>query len=190
MKFAIVNIHHFSYFVWDEWQIFLTICAFFGHSGSFPIERVESCLEDVVSQLILEEGVDEFWLCEQLGSFDYISRMVVTKLRNKFNWISLYIALAYNPTMFTWKWIDENEYNFLHPDEVMKGHPKFAIVRRNEYIAKHADIIVCYITRDFGGAYKAVEKAKKYGKKIINIADYIFKQLLKMQYDLQFWQCV
>ena len=47
------------------------------------------------------------------------------------------------------------------------------ILRRNEYIAKNADYIVCYINRKSGGAYRAVEIARKYDKKVINLAEYI-----------------
>ena len=70
-------------------------------------------------------------------------------------------------------WIDDNDYDLIYPDEVAKAPPQVAILRRNEYIAKNADYIVCYIKRKSGGAYKAVEKARKYDKKIINLAEYI-----------------
>jgi len=62
---------------------------------------------------------------------------------------------------------------FPQMEEVAKAPPQVAILRRNEYIAKNTDYIVCYINHKSGGAYKAVEIARKYDKKIINLAEYI-----------------
>ena len=39
-------------------------------------------------------------------------------------------------------------------------------------MAEQADLILCYIERESGGAYKAVQYAKKLDKEIINLADY------------------
>ncbi len=71
-------------------------------------------------------------------------------------------------------WIDDNSYELLYPDEVAKSPPQAAILRRNEYITKNTNYIVCYIKRKSGSVYKAVEKARKYGEKIINLADITF----------------
>lgn len=71
--------------------------------------------------------------------------------------------------------MDDNDYDLMYPDEVAKAPPQVAILRRNEYIAKNADYIVCYINRKSGGAYKAVEIARKHDKKIINLAEYILE---------------
>ena len=50
-------------------------------------------------------------------------------------------------------------------------HPKLAITKRNEWMAEQADLILCYIERESGGAYKAVQYAKKLGKEVINLAE-------------------
>ena len=51
------------------------------------------------------------------------------------------------------------------------SHPKFAITKRNEWMAEQADLILCYIERESGGAYKAVQYAKKLRKEVINLAE-------------------
>ena len=132
---------------------------------------IERHLEEVIRGLIAQD-VDEFWLCEQ-GAFDCLSRLVLKELKKEFDWINLCILPAYYPNNAKMDWIDDNGYELLYPDEVSKAPPQVAILRRNEYIAKNTDYIVCYVSRKSGGAYKAVEKARKYGKKIINLAEYI-----------------
>ena len=133
--------------------------------------HIEQHLEEVIRDLITQ-GVDEFWLCEQ-GTFDCLARLVLKELKKEFKGISLCLLPAYHPTDAKMDWIDEQDYDLIYPDEVANAPAQVAILRRNDYIAKNTDYIVCYITHNSGGAYKAVEKAKKYNKKIINLAEYI-----------------
>lgn len=132
---------------------------------------IEHHLEEVIRGLIAQD-VDEFWLCEQ-GTFDSLSRLVLKELKKEFDWINLCVFPAYYPNNAKQDWIEDNGYDLIYPDEVAKAPPQVAILRRNEYIAKNADYIVCYLKRKSGGAYKAVEIARKHNKKIINLAEYI-----------------
>ena len=56
-------------------------------------------------------------------------------------------------------------------DIPISAHPKLAITKRNEWMAEQADLVLCYIERENGGAYKAVKFAEKLGKEIINLAE-------------------
>jgi hypothetical protein len=51
-------------------------------------------------------------------------------------------------------------------------YPKFAILRRNEWIIEKSDFIIFYVSRTFGGAYKAMKYAIKLNKKFINLYDF------------------
>lgn len=152
----------------------MSICAFFGHRNAPMVGQIETNLKEAARELI-DLGVDEFWLCEQ-GTFDCLARITMKELRKEFRWIYLCIVPAYNPSKAKSDWMEEQNYELIYPEIVAKSPPQVAILRRNEYIAQNADYIICYITHNSGGAYKAVEKARKYGKVIINIAD---KSLLK-----------
>ena len=48
--------------------------------------------------------------------------------------------------------------------------PRYAIVKRNEYMLKKADYVIVYVKRNCGGAAKFAEKAVKQKKMVINIA--------------------
>ena len=146
------------------------ICAFFGHRDMMPTEDIEQKLISTVHELIAE-GIDEFWLCEQ-GNFDWISRLTMLNLKKKYRYINLCFVCAYRYSKSKMEWIGNN-FEIIYPEVAANGMPKFAIERRNRYIAENADVIVCYITHKSGGAYKAVEAARKYGKRIINLADSI-----------------
>lgn len=47
---------------------------------------------------------------------------------------------------------------------------RFCILKRNEWIIDHSDIIVFFVRYSYGGAHTALEYAKKKKKKIYNIA--------------------
>ena len=56
-------------------------------------------------------------------------------------------------------------------EEASRSHPKAAITKRNQSMIDRADLIVCYVEHESGGAYKAMKYAEKAEKKVINIAD-------------------
>lgn len=151
---------------------FLTVCAFFGHRDTPISSSLEHHLAEVARNLIVYHHVNEFWLCEQ-GAFDCLARLVMKELKKEFENIILCLFPAYYPNNAKLDWMYDNDYDLMYPDEVAKAPPQVAILRRNEYIAKNTDYIVCYINHKSGGAYKAVEIARKHDKKIINLAKYI-----------------
>lgn len=52
-----------------------------------------------------------------------------------------------------------------------KAHPKAAIQIRNREIVERADLILCCIEREKGGAWQTVRYAMKQGKDVINLAN-------------------
>lgn len=51
--------------------------------------------------------------------------------------------------------------------------PKFAILKRNEWMMANADLIIAYVKYNRGGAYKSLQVAKRKKKRILNICDFI-----------------
>ena len=47
---------------------------------------------------------------------------------------------------------------------------KFAIIYRNRAMVEMSDIVICYVSRKWGGAYKTYCHAVKKEKQIINLA--------------------
>lgn len=150
----------------------LTICAFFGHRDISITNSLTAKLEETLEDLI-NQGVDEFWCCEQ-GDFDWIARLTILKLKKEFPHIKVCYVLAYRTLLnseISQNYLEDTYDDIIYPEIAEKGHPKFAITRRNRYIVENADIVVCYIVRQSGGAFKAVKIAEKLNKKIINLAN-------------------
>ncbi len=65
----------------------------------------------------------------------------------------------------------EKYYSSIIIPECVEGtHPKGAIVKRNKWMIEESDLLICYVEHKHGGAYTAMEYAKKIGKDIINLA--------------------
>ena len=82
-----------------------------------------------------------------------------------------FVCRCSNCLYSTKKDMEDFEKYYDRVDIPISAHPKLAITKRNEWMAEQADLILCYIERESGGAYKAVQYAKKLGKELINLAE-------------------
>ena len=49
--------------------------------------------------------------------------------------------------------------------------PRFAILKRNEWMMKNADLVIAYVDHEYGGAYQSLRMARRRKKKIINVCE-------------------
>ena len=156
---------------WAESEIQMGgICAFFGHRDTLITAQLEEQISQTIRRLI-DEGIDEFWCCEQ-GNFDWICHKILLELKNEYTFIEICCVCAYNPSKYPKIRQDslEKMYDYLiYNDEIANGPNRFAIVRRNRYIAENVDVILCYIENKTGGAFSAVKYAMNRDIKIINL---------------------
>ena len=55
------------------------------------------------------------------------------------------------------------------PENLHRAHPKAAITLKNRWMVEEADLVITYVTRNEGGAYRAMQYAKKLNKEVINL---------------------
>ena len=148
------------------------ICAFFGHRDTPITFELEKKLEETVYKLI-HRGYDEFWCCNE-GTFDHLSKTVLLRLKQQIPYIQLCYVSAYNPDKFPRlkRQTIEKDFEIIYSPEIDNGPQKFAIIRRNKFISINADIFITYIQNNSGGAYNAIELAKKHSKSIIPLTYY------------------
>ena len=152
--------------------------AFFGHRNieMENVRKVEECLEELIEKLIKEKAYVEF-LVGRNGDFDQCVSSTVRRTRKRCGEENsdLILELPYLSAEYSRN--EEFFYNYYTLVEVpyaaSRAHPKAAIPIRNREMAERADLVICYIKRESGGAWKAVEYAKKQNKRVINVADMI-----------------
>ncbi len=133
-------------------------CTFFGHRDA-PAEVKPKIRETILS--LVQRGVTHFYVGNQ-GAFD---RMVLGELETiaKEYPIQYDVVLAYFPTQ------DMTTVQTILPDGIEQVHPRFAISWRNDWMIEKSEIVVAYVYRNYGGATRYTEKARRKGKEIINL---------------------
>ena len=137
-------------------------CTFFGHRDC-P-SSIRGVLTAEIERLIDEKGADTFYVGTH-GNFDRMAYAALVELRKRYQHIKVYRVLAYMP-----KSSDADTADTIVPEGIENSHPRYAIIKRNNWMISHSDYVICYVTHPTGGAYQAVERAKKKGKTIIAIS--------------------
>ena len=146
--------------------------AFFGHRYVSDIIRVARLLEEQIRKLIKEKEYVSF-LVGRNGDFDQFAASAAVRVRRNYGDenSSLVLCLPYPTAEFL-----NNEESFLNyytdveiSHTASKAYPKSAIQIRNREMADRADLIICYIEHNKGGAWQAVHYAQKQGKPVINL---------------------
>ena len=148
--------------------------AFFGHRHIDDFFRTESKLQDHIAELLRNNDYVEF-LVGRNGDFDQMTSSTVLRckrsVRNDNS--ALVLVLPYQTSEFQnnedsfYRYYDEIEVC----EEAIGAHFKNAIQIRNRSMVNRADMIICYVNRNEGGAYQTIQYARKQGKTIINLAE-------------------
>ena len=146
--------------------------AFFGHRYIDNPLKVEELLEIEIRKLIKEKEYVEF-LVGRNGDFDRCVTSAVLRVRKnvRADNSSLVLILPY-PTA---EYLNNEQYfHDYYTDveisyEASKAHPKSAIQIRNREMVDRADLIICYVDENQGGAYKTYQYAITKGKDVIKL---------------------
>ncbi|MCR4719412.1 MAG: hypothetical protein K5768_07265 [Firmicutes bacterium] len=146
--------------------------SFFGHRYIENIFEIEQKIEEIVKRLIYENEYVDF-LIGRDGEFDQLVSSTVKRMKKEMGysnssliWVMPYIKAEYENNRENFEeYYDEIEICY----ESSISHPKSAIQIRNRRMIDRSDLVIFYVRRNYGGAYKAMEYAAKIGKRMINL---------------------
>ena len=130
--------------------------TFFGHRDS-PKET-EPALRLTLIDLIENKNATVFYVGNH-GNFDAMVRRQLDDLSKTYP-INYYVVLAYMPGKN-----DTPDERSILTEGIETVPRRFAINHRNKWMLTKSDIVVTYVTRNFGGAWEfeqMAEKAQKY----------------------------
>ena len=148
--------------------------TFFGHRYVDNMFKIEEQLEPILKDLINQKEYVEF-LVGRDGEFDQIVSSAIRKAKERYDYgnVSHILVLPYERADYR-----DNKDSFEdYYDEVQisssaaAAHPKAAIGIRNRDMCDRADMVICYVEKESGGAYNAIKYAESIGKKVINLFD-------------------
>lgn len=139
------------------------VCTFFGHKDT-PKE-IEPTLWSTLIDLIDNKNVNVFYVGNN-GSFDTMVRRQLEDLSQTYP-ITYSVVLAYLPT-------EKNKYdnltNTIYPEGLETVPKRFAISWRNKWMIQQSDIVVTYVTHNFGGAWQFKTVAEQMRKRVIELS--------------------
>lgn len=138
------------------------IVTFCGHKNVSDSTVVGKKLRVVIEELI-SRGATEFYL-GGYGGFDSLAASTVRSLKASHPDIRLILVIPYLNREYDSKAYDELLYPPL--ENVL---PRYAISKRNEWMVEEAQVVVSYVTHDWGGASKTLAFAKRKKKEIISV---------------------
>jgi len=134
--------------------------TFFGHRDT-PKE-IEPALRLTLIDLIENKNATVFYVGNH-GNFDAMVHRQLEDLSKTYP-IKYYVVLAYMPG----KNDNPDEHSIL-PEGIETVPRRFAINYRNKWMLNKSDIVVTYVTRNFGGAWEFEQLSTRLFKNIIEV---------------------
>ncbi len=118
--------------------------------------------------MIENKGADIFYVGNQ-GNFDTMVRKNLKDLKQIHPEIKYAVVLAYMPQKK--EQFDNLDYSdTIYPEGLENVPPRYAIVKRNQWMIDQSHYVVTYVTHHIGGAVKFKELAEKKKKTVFNLA--------------------
>lgn len=148
--------------------------VFFGHRNIDNPFEIEKLLEKHIRKLIAEHEYVDF-LVGRNGDFDMLVSSVILRVRRQYRNDNSSLTLILPYLTAEYKNNEESFCNYYTDVEISyaasTAHPKSAFQIRNREMIDRADLIICAIKKQEGGAWQSVRYAIKKGKNVINILE-------------------
>ena len=134
--------------------------TFFGHRDT-P-KKIEPTLRSALIDLIENKNTTVFYVGNH-GNFDAMVRCQLEDFSKTYP-IKYYVVLAYMPSKN-----DTPDEHTILPEGIESVPRRFAINYRNKWMLTKSDIVVTYVTRNFGGAWEFKRMAETQEKLVFEL---------------------
>ena len=134
--------------------------TFCGHSHVSDAVDLSVWLDRVLN-LLIAAGADRFYL-GGYGDFDRMAAEGVKAKKEERPGIEMALVTAY-----LGRHADGEFYDYMIYPTLRDVTQRSAIPKRNEWMVDSADVVVSYVTHEWGGAAKTLEYARRCGKRIM-----------------------
>ena len=140
-------------------------CCFFGHREITETDELRSKLYKTIEGLITKNGVNTF-LFGSRSQFDTLCYLVVTELKNEYNYIKrIYVRAEY-------PYIDEyyekyllQKYEYTYYPEIILKAGKSVYIKRNYEMINNSNFCVFYYKTSYNHKNSGTEIAYNYAKR-------------------------
>ena len=132
-------------------------------------DDVKQQLKNILVGEIIKNPTCKFYL-GGYGDFDVLCLRTLKDFKADFPEIELIFITPYLDKNYSKLELAKYYYDDVIFPPIESVPRKFAILKRNEWMVKQADLVIAYVKYSWGGAAKALEYAKRKKKRIINFA--------------------
>ena len=141
-------------------------CFLIGHRDA-PV-MIREKLEKAIAAAITDYGVTEF-VVGQYGAFDRMAVGCLVEAKKNHPGLRLVLLLPYHPAERPVVLPADFDGSF-YPPGMEKVPRRLAIVRANEYMARHCDVLICYALLENSNPGKMIRIANG-NSAVINLAE-------------------
>ena len=149
--------------------LYITFC---GHREVLNPKRVYKQLLEILEDFYDPDGLEIadpdileiVYYCGGYGEFDGLASRAIDEMRRRYPDVTIkkifvtpYITESAQEKI---KYIKDYYDEILYPP-LENVPPKYAIAKRNEWMIKHSEYLIAYVTHSWGGAAKTLEYARK-----------------------------
>ena len=141
-------------------------CFLIGHRDA-PV-MIREKLARAIDEAIMRDGVTEF-VVGQYGAFDRMAAGCLAEAKKRHPELRLVLLLPYHPAerpVVLPRGFDSSFY----PPGMEQVPRRLAIVRANEYMARHCDVLICYALLENSNPGKIIRIAND-NSTVINLAE-------------------
>ena len=142
--------------------------SLFGHRKIDDLRRLRNQLAPIVKELIQTKSYVAF-LIGRNGEFDEYVASVIKHHQKEVGKENSDITLVLPYTVADLSYYEKYYDSVIIPESVCGAYPKSAITLKNRWMIRQSDLVIVYVERDKGGAYKAMKYAEKLDKKVMNL---------------------
>jgi hypothetical protein len=135
--------------------------TFCGHSKLYNQSSEFSKWLDLILPSLIEGGADTFYL-GGYGDFDSLAAAAVRRQKATYPHIEAVLVLAYLN-----REVDATRYDNTTYPPLENVPPRYAIVRRNEWMVRESSVVISGVTHEWGGAAKTLDYARRKQKVIV-----------------------
>ena len=146
----------------------------FGHRDFNEHRKISERLYLLLENLIRTNSFVEIYIGRN-GEFDIYAASIIKQIQKAVGKSNNEFICVLPYSVKDIEYYNEYYDNVIIPEFIGKMHYKRAITERNKWMVAQADLFICYVEKEEGGAYAALKYAKKLKKKIINLAEEEFE---------------
>lgn len=141
----------------------------FGHRDFCGHRILDERLCPLLKELVRTKPFVEIYIGRN-GEFDMYAAAIVKQIQAEMGKANNELICVLPYPIKNIEYYREYYDSIIIPACIEKSHPKGAFTQRNRWMVEESDLFVCYVERTKGGAYTALEYARKLKKSIINLA--------------------